>query len=379
MILLGYKELKQSFWKYFTNFPGWRTNRKIVVIESDDWGSIRMPSKEVYIRCLKYGYPVHLNPYEKYDSLASKDDLELLFNLLLSFSDKNGRHPIFTANCVVANPNFDRIQNDNFQNYYFELITETFKKYPNHSDNFAIWKKGNEEGVFHPQFHAREHLNVSMFMKALQNNDQDVLFGFANNMPGCIRKGEMRNGNYFVEATKYDSEKDKDSKLEIYLNGLEIFNKLFGYPSLSIIPPNYTWSEQYNKKLISMNVKFIQGMRKMKEPMPGGKAIFKNRYLGQKCDQGLISLVRNVYFEPTLINSSNIVKQCLEGMKISFQMKKPAIISTHRINYVGHLDISNRDTNLKLLHKVLKQALITWPDIEFMTSDELGVIIEAAL
>lgn len=30
--------------KNFSNLPGWRTNRKIVVIESDDWGSIRMPS-----------------------------------------------------------------------------------------------------------------------------------------------------------------------------------------------------------------------------------------------------------------------------------------------------------------------------------------------
>ena len=31
------------------SIPGWRTNRHIVVIESDDWGSIRMPSKEVYV------------------------------------------------------------------------------------------------------------------------------------------------------------------------------------------------------------------------------------------------------------------------------------------------------------------------------------------
>ena len=28
--------------------PGFRTGRKIVVFESDDWGSIRMPNKLVY-------------------------------------------------------------------------------------------------------------------------------------------------------------------------------------------------------------------------------------------------------------------------------------------------------------------------------------------
>ena len=29
-----------------SNLPGWRTSRKIVVIESDDWGTIRMPSNK---------------------------------------------------------------------------------------------------------------------------------------------------------------------------------------------------------------------------------------------------------------------------------------------------------------------------------------------
>lgn len=41
--------LKQYITHNLLNIPGWRTNRKIVVIESDDWGSIRMPSQEVYV------------------------------------------------------------------------------------------------------------------------------------------------------------------------------------------------------------------------------------------------------------------------------------------------------------------------------------------
>ena len=38
----------KSFKKIITNIKGWRTNRKIVVIESDDWGTIRMSSKEAF-------------------------------------------------------------------------------------------------------------------------------------------------------------------------------------------------------------------------------------------------------------------------------------------------------------------------------------------
>ena len=34
--------------KELYNMFGWRTKRHLVVIESDDWGTIRMPSREVY-------------------------------------------------------------------------------------------------------------------------------------------------------------------------------------------------------------------------------------------------------------------------------------------------------------------------------------------
>ena len=39
-----------------SNIPGWRTRRKIVVIEGDDWGSIRMPSLSVYDALTRKGF-----------------------------------------------------------------------------------------------------------------------------------------------------------------------------------------------------------------------------------------------------------------------------------------------------------------------------------
>lgn len=37
------------------NLFGWCTNKKIVVIESDDWGSIRMPSLSSFEKLEKLG------------------------------------------------------------------------------------------------------------------------------------------------------------------------------------------------------------------------------------------------------------------------------------------------------------------------------------
>ena len=41
-------DLKHRLSNIIYNIPGWRTKRHIVVIESDDWGAIRMPSRQVF-------------------------------------------------------------------------------------------------------------------------------------------------------------------------------------------------------------------------------------------------------------------------------------------------------------------------------------------
>ena len=371
--------LKRKLSRVLTNFNGWSTNRKIVVFESDDWGSIRMPSKEVYEKCLKSGYPVDKIAYERYDTILSEDDLELLFDLLHSFKDKEGNPPVITANCVVANPDFERIKADNYNKYHFELITETFKRYPMHSNCFSLWKKGIEEKIIHLQYHCREHLNVSLFMDALRKRNNDVLYGFALQMPGCISMGPEIRGNEYMEATKYNSLTDKEEKLDFFLDGLDLFEKLFGYRSESIIPPNYTWSNDYNQSVGQKGVRYFQGLRKMTEPNPEGKSMTHAYYLGMENQYGQTYLVRNATFEPALfrLGIKDPVHSCLSDIAIAFQMHKPVIISSHRINYAGFIDEANRDRTLKLLRQLLASILKRWPDIEFMTSVQLGHLINS--
>jgi hypothetical protein len=333
-----------------------------------------MPSKKVYLRCLGAGFPVDKNSYERYDSLASEDDLELLFELLQSYKDKNANHPIITANCVVANPDFEEIKAHNFQNYFYELLTVTFKRYPKHSKNFELWKQGIKAGIFHPQYHGREHLNVSLFMNDLRRGEKAVHFGFDNQMPGCIPMGNENKGNPYVEATRYISLEDKAEKLTIFLEGLDLFQNLFGFRSETVIPANYIWSPDYDKYTTGKGVKYYQGLRKMTEPVPGGKSKSHSYYLGAHNNFNQTYLVRNAIFEPSLFNSdnSNAVDRCLSDISIAFRMNKPALISSHRVNYVGFIDMTNRDRTLKMLRILLTTALKYWPEIEFMTSDQLG-------
>jgi len=63
------------------NSKGVNLNQKVLLIESDDWGAIRTPSKDVLDAFIKKGIDCSNSIY-KNDSLASANDLELLFEVL---------------------------------------------------------------------------------------------------------------------------------------------------------------------------------------------------------------------------------------------------------------------------------------------------------
>ena len=88
--------IKTTLVRELSNLPGWQTNRKIVVIESDDWGSVRMPSLKSYEKLMADGLELTggSKRYNNNDTLASKDDLTALFETLAIFKDKNNRSAV---------------------------------------------------------------------------------------------------------------------------------------------------------------------------------------------------------------------------------------------------------------------------------------------
>lgn len=371
------QELKQIASRNLVNIPGWRTDRKIVVFESDDWGSIRMPSKEVYNKFLDKGIAVDKSPYCKYDSLASETDLQALFEVLKKYSDRLGNPPVITANTVVANPNFEKIRDSNFQEYYYELITDTFQKYPEHFNVFELWKEGKENRLFHPQLHGREHLNVPLWLSLLKDEHPLFLFAFEYNCWG-LNMGIVSDLKKSVQAA-FDSNSHEEIMFQkqSIKEGCDIFEKLFGYRSESFIANNFIWDSSLNESLFESGVKYLQGMKYQKLPLANTKRVMKRHYLGERNNVGQYYLIRNCTFEPSQKKLSfNNIRECIKQIANAFFWKKPAIISSHRLNYIGYLDTENRDRNLSLLDKLLRDIINTWPDVEFLSSDKLGAIIE---
>ena len=356
-----------------SHIPGWKTKRKIVVIESDDWGSIRMPSKEIFLKLQKDGYQPEKDPYLKYDSLASEDDLNALFDVLTSVKDINGNNAKITANCVVANPDFKKIADSNFQDYFYESFTETLKNYDEHGNSFKLWKEGINNNIFHPQFHGREHMNVYNWLKGLQNGDKNLHKAFENKMISISSlPSKMRFG--YMESLDYFSDIEKESKSLILEDGLKLFNDIFNFSSQSFIANCYIWDNKVEEVLAKNNVKYIQGIPFQFIPNLNNKEHKLSRkyhFTGQSNKFNQNYIVRNMHFEPSQYSRVEIT-DILKRIEIAFKWNKPAIISSHRLNFIGYIDSKNRENNLKKFKELLTMIVSKWPDIEFMTSDELG-------
>lgn len=369
--------LKNQSVKLFYNLIGWKTNRKIVVIESDDWGSIRTSSTDAQKILRKNNIDIDKCHYMLYDSLESEEDLSFLFELLREFKDSAGNHPVITANVLVANPDFDRIKKDNFCKYYWEPVTESFKKYPKHSKSFGLWLNGLREGVFYPQSHGREHLNIQRWMNDLKKKRKDTMIAFDLGIFGLSQHIVNEKRDSYLATFDGKDDMSNNYKKEAISEGLNLFEKFFGFNSFSFIAPNYTWDEIVEEALNKNGVKYLQGTRAQLISKNGNeKRKIKRHYLGQKNNLQQIYLVRNVNFEPSENLDKDWIDLSMKEISNAFFWKKPAIISMHRVNFMGFLNKKNRDRNLRLLKSLLQNIIKRWPDVLFYTSPQLGKLIE---
>ena len=368
-------QIKTKILRYLSNLPGWRTNRKIVVIESDDWGSIRMPSNQTRIDLQKKGLDLLSGDnyrYNMFDTLATSEDLTLLFEILSSIKDSNNNPCIFTPISLVANPDFEKIRACNFREYYYEPFAETLKRYPGCEKSFDLWREGIEKGLFVPQFHGREHLNVQVWMKALQNNDPQTHLAFEHGMWGF---NNIYSANIsFQAAFDLDNPAELESQKGVITEGLILFEHLFGYRSTFFVPPNGPFNETLEETAMDSGIKYISASKIQKEPHGNSKYNTKFHYLGQKNKFNQHYITRNCFFEPSQ-EGRDWVNSCLGEIEIAFRMHKPCIISSHRVNYIGALNTENRGRGLLKLKELLNSIKKAYPDVEFMSSETLGKMI----
>ena len=336
-----------------------------------------MPSKQVYDQLLAKGFPVDKLIYLKYDSLESNSDLELLFEVLTSFKDINGNHPVITANVVMTNPDFDKIRESEFKNYYYELFINTLKRYPEHDRVYDLYKKGIMQRIFYPQLHGLEHLNVRRWMNSLQRKDSNSRKMFDYRLFDLSISHTNITKDSFMDSLSPENLEEIMYEKHSLLKAAELFNKTFGFSAITFIAPCYIWRPELEPVFSKMGIKVIQSGMYQLVPKIGrvNKFSKKFHYTGQKNNYGQKYTVRNCFFEPSFnSHNHNIVESCLTQIERSFKIKSQAIISS-QVNYIGFIEKSNQQANLKKLEDLIQKILIKWPTVEFLTSEELARIL----
>ena len=364
--------------KELGNLPGWRTSRKLIVFESDDWGSIRMPSKRVYNDLLATGLRVDRDRYNSFDALECNRDMEMLLEVLDGHRDGEGNAPVFTAVTIVANPDFDRIRDDGFASYHFEPFTDTLRRYPEHNRVFDLIQEGIKRGLYHPEFHGREHLNVSRWMRELRDGNKPTKTAFDHGLTGISAKVDPEVKYTYQAAFDLDSIEELEGQGNIITEGLGVFESLFGYRARFFVPPNYFFNNQHNMLLSKLGIDLLNTGKVSAEPVGEGRFKRSYRYIGKRTGHGdQIYMTRNCQFEPNDPTHVDWVDKCLADIQSAFRWNKPAVISTHRINFMGFLRPENRERGLRQLDQLIRQIRISWPESEFVTTRDLGQLILA--
>ena len=444
------------------NARGWSSKEKLLVIQSDDWGADRNAHPEGLEALRALGVRVDACHYMLYDGLALDEDLEGLFGVMEEFRDRDGNPPVMTANVLMANPDFERIraggaesggaesggaesggveqdgaEHGGFQEYFSIGLEETFERKRVERDGYrqglSLWREGMDAGVFFPQLHGMEHVQVPRWMRLLQDGagssavgkvfrtafDAGIYGVSRSTLEGIAGKNSQIKPKSVQAALEVDSAEDKAVVMDRISQAPAEFRRVFGYSSASFIAPNYTWFPEVESMLVQEGVRFMQGATRQwivgggsgsSGPGSGGSGSngpgsgdsgnagfgiqVERRFMGERYASGLVGQIRNVHFEPTewwyqhawknssgSIGSfpigsypvdSDSVKRALHQIRTAFLWRKPAVMSTHRVNYSGVMDPALRDWNLAQLRTLLEHILYLWPDVKFVTSEELG-------
>ncbi|MFT4733106.1 MAG: hypothetical protein ACI83B_000393 [Sediminicola sp.] len=357
--------------KIGSNALGWRTNRKILVIESDDWGSVRTRDLEALSYLKEKGFEVDKSNFVKFDSLESDDDLYHLFEVLQSVKDKNGRAAVFTPMTIMGNPDFRQIEKNEFQLYAWEPFTATGKKYKGSEGLIDAYQVGVQNQVFIPEYHGREHLNHLRWMRGLKASEKGILEPFK---VGSFGLGRVDGTAVRDHLAAYDPEFKNDIPLLMnsLAEGLDLFEEIFGYKASYFVASKSPEPKKFEQVLAEKGVMYLTRYKLQRYPLGDNKYEREINWIGKKTAYGQTMITRNAGFEPSEKANFDWVNNCLAEINLAFRLKKPAVISSHRVNYVSRLSNDNRSNGLKQLRRLLTEIVSKWPDVEFMSSAELG-------
>ncbi|EIM77256.1 hypothetical protein A3SI_06704 [Nitritalea halalkaliphila LW7] len=348
--------MKQFLANHLKNIKGWKTKRKLVAFAVDDYGNVRLANLRAKKRLEDSGVAL-IGRFDRLDALDTREDYEMLFDVLDSVKDHKGNPAVFTPYALPCNVDFEKTSEAN--TYIPEKLTVTYEKLSAEDTAFAgaypLLLKGIASKMIKPQFHGREHLNINVFNAHLRDKNPIVMANLNQHSLVSVPMHPDFPGIRFSYAYAFWKNHENEAHKKNIAEGLKLFEEVYGYSSLTFTPPAQQLASDLYPYIASLGVRGVDKMRQTKRHKGEGVYVSEKNRLGEKGPGNTIAIVRNCVFEPNQ-RPIDWVNFTFKQIEAAFFWNKPAIISSHRVNFSGHIDPANRKKGLEDLKNLLNES-----------------------
>jgi hypothetical protein len=338
--------------------PRWRIGHAIdwerfapVVFESDDWGGCEaVPDAEAASALQPLWDELLEHPRPIATTLESPADLTRLYETLSGFAGDDGIPAVFTAFMPMGNPDFAAIAAGGFERFCDIGISDGVPPRWERGDLLAAWRDGAARGVFEPEYHGRLHHNGPRPWLALLRGE-----GPRAELARASFEHEVYcQGIHLPEFEAMDVRE----QYQWNLVGVQRFEAAFGRtPAAGITSDAFPETETI-WALLGIRTVCLKSCR-----VNSGQIVVYTTKLWNNQDpdvpigahdpvNDVIYLTRNAFFE-CAGGKSQSAEAVLPVIRSRWAEGEPAVVSTHRANYVS-LDAVRAETGFTELSALLQ-------------------------
>jgi len=312
--------------------------RPVLIIESDDWGA---------------------------GPLDQVEGLQRLAAILSAYSDRDGRHPVMTLGLVLASADTQAIQANGLTEY--QRLGLDDERYVRLRQSIAA---GVEQNVFAIQLHGMEHYWPVALMQSASSEEAVRQWLMADEFPQTEQLPSHLQSRWVNAAVLPSTSLAADQITAAVSEEVDVYQSLFAKAGSVVVPPTFVWNRRVEQAWAKRGIDVLvtpgqryEGRDAEGRITPSTERIFN----GQRSDEGLIYIVRDDYFEPSLGHTSERV---ISALKAKSSAGRPTLLETHRFNFIG----TEQKTAAAFheLEKLLARVSREFPETAFISTAELA-------
>ena len=324
---------------------------RAVVLESDDWGLCAWVPDDRAHRALAHQPAFRTAAGLRYgrSTLESAGDVGALAAELLEWRGGDGFPPVWQTNTVVANPDYGRMRPPLFE--FEELPLAYLPELPARWARPGLWdavRKAEGEGVWWAELHGLHHLPEAAWLAALRRGEDDARRALEQGSP--IARAVEAGG-------EYDAAEPRELRARNVRKAVRAFRLLFGRAPTSFCPPDYRFDDWFEREATSLGLITWQGKA---EQAGYPLSPLRRRWLGLRFphhEGGRFHLPPRIAFEPegaAAAPGARGLEAAHRGALDAWRQGRPAIVSSHRMNY-AHLDPAWSRESRRALRELLQR------------------------